>query len=344
MRAIARTCSRLCLLLFVLMPCIVLAGTRDKPLAVEDPQISLVTLNLYHDKAQWPKRLPLILTELKRLRPDVIALQEVIGHEALPNQAQTIADALGYQYAFSSTDPVGSPQRYGNALLTRHRILAQDWKKLEPLDDSRTALHLRIAVGERAVNLYATHLHWTDQGGAIRRQQVQGLLEFIAATSDGAPSLLAGDFNAMAAAPELQALSAMFVDAYGTLHPGADADPKVHSTLNLAYFTPKRIDHVFLQRDAFAPLEAGIILNRADAQGNWPSDHYGLHVRLRLLPSRGADRGTPWRDRGLTPDARAQALLARMTQDEKFRMIRADFGDKSDKHPSPEARLCAAAL
>lgn len=290
MRMIARICGRLCLLALLLLPCVAVAVAGEKAAPAQGREISLVTLNLYHDKAEWPKRLPMILAELKRLQPDVIALQEVLGHETLPNQAQTIADALGYQYVFSSTDPSDSARRYGNALLTRHPILAQGWKKLEPLDDARTALHVRIAIGDREVNVYNTHLHWTDQGGAIRAQQVRGLLDFIAATNDGAPSLLAGDFNAVASAPELKALSARFIDAYGALHPGANADPKAHSTLNLAYFAPKRIDHVFLQRDAFVPVEARIILNQPDKAGHWPSDHFGMHTRVRLQPPPAADR------------------------------------------------------
>ncbi len=272
------------LLATALIPPWVQADAKETDRAKKpDTEISLVTLNLYHDKAQWPKRLPAILAELKRLRPDAIALQEVIGHETLPNQAKTLADALGYGYVFSSTDPAGSPRRYGNAILTRHPILAQDWARLEPLDDSRTALHLRIAIGGRAINVYNTHLHWTDGGGAIRRQQIEGLLAFIARTSKGAPSVLAGDFNAAASAPELQALNPGFDDAYDMLHPDAGADPKTHSTLNLAYFAPKRIDHVFVQHGAFLANEATIILNRADSEGIWPSDHYGLHVRMHLL-------------------------------------------------------------
>ncbi|TWI04557.1 endonuclease/exonuclease/phosphatase family metal-dependent hydrolase [Luteimonas cucumeris] len=281
MRAAANIRKFSCRWLLTLVVLAAAVAACASPPSPSQPDISLVTLNLYHDKADWPKRLPLILAELKRLRPDVIALQEVLGHETLPNQAQTIADALGYRFVFSSTDPVDSPRRYGNALLTRHPILAQDWKKLEPLDDARTALHLRIAIGDRAINVYNTHLHWTDQGGAIRAQQVRGLLDFIAATSGDLPSVVAGDFNAVATAPELQPLSTDFIDAYGTLHPGAAADPASHGTLNLSYFAPKRIDHVFLQRDAFVPVEARIILDQADAAGTWPSDHYGLQVRFR---------------------------------------------------------------
>lgn len=294
MRATQRIRNRLHGLALLLIPFFAYSGTPGKKPSATTAEVSLVTLNLYHDKAQWPKRLPAILAELKRLHPDVIALQEVIGHENLPNQARTLADALGYEYAFSSTDPVDSPRRYGNAILTRHPILKQDWIKLEPFDDSRTALHLRIAIGEHAVNIYTTHLHWTDGGGAIRRQQVEGLLAFIARTSDGAPSLLAGDFNAVASAPELGAIAAAgFDDAYGALHKDEDRDPQANSTLNLAYFAPKRIDHVFLQHGAFAPEAARIILNQADAEGVWPSDHYGVHARLRLLPSRTVERGSP---------------------------------------------------
>lgn len=301
MRATQRIRNRLHGLALLLIPFFAYFAAPEKTPAPAT-EISLVTLNLYHDKAQWPKRLPAILAELKLLRPDVIALQEVIGHENLPNQARTLADALGYEYAFSSTDPAGSPQRYGNAILTRHPILKQDWTKLEPFDDSRTALHLRISIGGHAVNVYTTHLHWTDGGGAIRRQQVDGLLAFIARTSDGAPSLLAGDFNAVASAPELGAIAAQFDDAYGSVHKDADRDPKANSTLNLAYFAPKRIDHVFLQHGAFVPEAARIILDRADAEGVWPSDHYGVHALLRLLPpsaaeieirDRALERGSP---------------------------------------------------
>lgn len=252
--------------------------------AERERELSLVTLNLYHDEAQWPKRLPLILAELKRLRPDAIALQEVLQDEALPNQAQTLADALGYRYVFASVDPLGQTRRYGNAILTRHPIVAQDWKRLEPFDDSRTALLLRIAIDERPINVYTTHLHWTEEGGAIRKRQVAGLLDFIAATHGDTPSIVMGDFNAEANAPELHALLREYAEAYGTLHAEPATDRRTRSTLNLAYYPPKHIDQVFLKRGAWAPTEARIILDHADAEGVWPSDHYGVHVRARPIP------------------------------------------------------------
>lgn len=79
--------------------------------------LTVVSLNLWHDQADWPRRLAVILDTLRRERPDVLCLQEVLQHEALPNQAETIGDSLGYRRTFSSVDGPESPRRYGNAIL-----------------------------------------------------------------------------------------------------------------------------------------------------------------------------------------------------------------------------------
>lgn len=256
------------------------AGAADLSPAPTEKTLKVVTLNLYHDKDDWPKRRVQIVEELKRLRPDAIALQEVLQDQGLTNQAEWLAAQLGYQWHFVSTDPAGQPRRYGNALLTRHPILKRGQKLLQPLDDNRTAAFLRIELDGRLLNLYATHLHWTDQGGAIRAQQIADLMQYIAATSENIPSLVAGDFNSTADSPELAALREGFVDIYGNRHPQADATSS--STLNLKYFAPKRIDHVFFQRDAFTPVGATILFNQPDAQGIWASDHFGMLAELRL--------------------------------------------------------------
>lgn len=259
------------------------AGSPD---GVSDSTVKVVTLNLYHDKDDWPKRRVQIVKTLRQLRPDAIALQEVLQHETLPNQAEWLAAQLDYQWYFVSTDPAGNPRRYGNAILTRHPILRRGQKSLQPFDDSRTAGFLRIDLHGRPLNIYASHLHWTDEGGAIRSRQVDDLMQYIDETSENIPSLVAGDFNATADSPELAGLRERFVDIYGIRHP--EADTVSSSTLNLKYFAPKRIDHVFFQRDAFGPLSATILFDRPDAQGIWASDHFGLLAELQLdsIPAR----------------------------------------------------------
>ena len=127
----------------------------------------------------------------------------VIGNETVRNQAESLAEELGYEHTFSSTDPVGSPKRYGNAILTRHPQVRRGWKRLRPLDDSRTAAHVRIVLGDRAANVYVTHLHHTAEGASIRAQQVADLLAFVRETGGGAPSIVAGDLHAESGNPRV---------------------------------------------------------------------------------------------------------------------------------------------
>jgi endonuclease/exonuclease/phosphatase family metal-dependent hydrolase len=269
---------RLALALFVLatMACCARSPTREPA-----DMITVVTLNLWHDKADWPKREAMIVRELRALQPDVIALQEVLQHEALANQAKTLADALGYHYVFVSVDAPDKPRRYGNAILTRHRIVADDWKALLPLDDYRAVAHARIQLGARQLEVYATHLNFTADGGAIRRQQISDLLAFERATSKGGPTLVLGDFNAPANAPEFAALATRMRDAYDTLHPDAAQDAIEHTTLNPLFNPPLRIDHVMFESDAFDVVDVKRLFVQQDAAGTWASDHFGVWARLR---------------------------------------------------------------
>jgi endonuclease/exonuclease/phosphatase family metal-dependent hydrolase len=252
-----------------------------------DDTLTVVTLNLWHDKADWPRRKALIVRTLKSLHPDVIALQEVLQHETLPNQAKALADALGYHYVFASVDAPDKVRRYGNAVLTRHRILAQEWKALKPLDDYRVVVHVRIGIGAHALDVYATHLNFLPEGGPVRREQIADLLEYERATSNGDPTLLVGDFNAPANAPEFAALTPRFGDAYDLRHPDAAQDAREHSTLNLAFYAPLRIDHVMVECDAFAVVDAKRLFDRQEPDGTWASDHFGIWTRLRWV-QRGA--------------------------------------------------------
>ena len=268
-------------LLLLLSGCRSVAVTGHAPVPETGPVLRVVTLNLYHDKDDWPARRTQIVAQLAQLQPDVIALQEVLQHETLPNQAQWLARELGYDAYFISVDPAERTRRYGNALLTRHPVLARGQQALRPLQDSRTAGFVRIRLQGRPINVYVTHLHHTAEGGAMRAQQVDDLMAFIHSSSQGMPSVVAGDFNSAADSAELARLRETFVDSYGALHP--DATTEASSTLNPAYFpVPARIDHVFFQHGRFKPLSAELLFNQPDAQGKWASDHRGLSVALRL--------------------------------------------------------------
>jgi endonuclease/exonuclease/phosphatase family metal-dependent hydrolase len=243
--------------------------------------LSVVSLNLWHDKRDWPKRQDMIVREMQALKPDAIVLQEVLQDAALPNQAATLAQRLGYHYRFFSVDPPQQVRRYGNAILTKVRPQHTRQAALLPRGDYRNAGWVRIEVAGRPLNVYVTHLHHAPQGGEIRAMQIHSLLEFIGSTRGDAPSVLAGDFNTAADAPELQPLTAIFADAYAAAHPGEAVNAPQHATLNPHLGHPAvRIDHVFFQEQAFRVVEARIILNQPDGDGAWPSDHYGMWAKL----------------------------------------------------------------
>ncbi len=274
----------LCLLLaaLTLAAC---AGTSPRE-AAPSRDLRVVTLNIYHDRADWPARLPLIVAQLRALDADVIALQEVLQTETLPNQAETIAAALGYHVQFVSLDPQDRARRYGNALLTRWPVEAHVSTALAPREDSRSMGWAQIRFDGQPINVYFTHLHAGQGGAAIRRQQLEDAMTWIEGTAGDAPSLVLGDFNAPAGADELAVLD-RFVDTYGAHHPG-DTET---TTLNPHFFPDLRgrIDLVFAERGRFEVRDARIVLDTPDAAGTWPSDHFGVHVELRPR----ADTRTP---------------------------------------------------
>lgn len=259
-----------------------------EPPRVPAREVRVLTLNLWHDKGDWPKRRALIVAEVQRLKPDLIALQEVLQRPGLRNQAEDLGQALGYRVRFVSVDPADAPRRYGNAILFAGTGSEAQERKLEPLNDYRTAAHVR-ALGDApspGVDFYATHLHNERGGGAIRARQIDSLLDFIGATARGGDTIVAGDFNTEADAPELAALRARYADAFASAHPELAGDPARASTLNPAYLPAQRIDHVFYDPARFAVMDARIVLNES-RDGVWASDHFGLFVRLRVLDAAG---------------------------------------------------------
>src|SRR5690554_6196506 len=84
----------------------------DSELETEVETVSILSYNIWHDQADWPARLGMIIDTLRGVEPDVICLQEVMQHAALPNQAYELADSLGYDAFFTSVDSVGSDRRF----------------------------------------------------------------------------------------------------------------------------------------------------------------------------------------------------------------------------------------
>jgi len=266
---------------------VMLAGCASTTIRAETPALEIVTLNLWHDREDWPHRQATIEAELRRLSPDAIVLQEVLQDDGLPNQAQALARKLGYHAFFVSVDPVNRARRYGNAILTREPATLRGFRRLQPHDAYRIAGWVRTTVHGRDVNLYVVHLDFEDRSGATRGKQIADLLDYVDATRGDAPVVIAGDFNITADAPELAPMRNRFVDAYAAAHPGEAVDDIAHTTLNPRFNPPARIDRIYVEKGKVETPEPTRILDVPDAEGRWASDHYGVWARLPFAPREG---------------------------------------------------------
>jgi endonuclease/exonuclease/phosphatase family metal-dependent hydrolase len=268
----------------LLLPALLLALAPVTAGDARADTLTVVTLNLWHDQQDWPRRRAMILDELRTLGPDVICLQEVLQHATLRNQAHDLADSLGYGVTFASVDPDTGVKRYGNAILARHPALETGWKPLEPKNDYRVVAHMRIDYRGWELDVFCTHLHHTAEGAAIRAEQVRDLLDFVKARRGKGATVLAGDFNASPRAPELREVMKRHLDVFAALHRGAGRDTV--TTLNPAKgHAPRRIDYVFVSRDGrprLEPLSSEIVFDEPAADGTWPSDHFGVVAKFRV--------------------------------------------------------------
>jgi beta-glucosidase len=259
------------------------AALAPAQVVAPESAFTAVTLNLWHDQQDWPARRAVIVDTLRALAPDVILLQEVLEKEGLPNQARQLADSLGCAFVFASVDPPGAAKRYGNAILTRLPIVASSEVKLPPLDDWRVAAHARLALPDgRALDAYVTHLHHTEEGAAIRAEQVAGLLAFVDSTRSVAADaalLVGGDFNAEPDRPELAPVFARFTDVLAAVHP--DLELPAAATIGPATgTTPRRIDYLFCDGAQLTPTAARVVLGAPSPAGVWGSDHCGVWARF----------------------------------------------------------------
>lgn len=250
-----------------------------------------VSLNIFHDRSDWLKRRVQITDALRDMQPDAIVLQEVIQTAETANQANVLAYDLGYHAFFASTDPAGQVKRYGNAILTRSVPLRTAETKLEPSGDARTAAMVEIEHNGQRVAIFGTHLNYENNlnGARIRAGQITGLLNFIRENRGDAITLLAGDFNTVSYAAEMQPLNELLASAYDAVHADARKDEFAHTTLNPVFFSEvrdlRRIDHIYYDPQRMKPVRAERILLIPDPDGVYATDHFGVMAEFELPQS-----------------------------------------------------------
>jgi endonuclease/exonuclease/phosphatase family metal-dependent hydrolase len=260
-----------------------------------------VTLNLWGEQPPLERRMRGVIDGLRALDADLIALQEVRQIPGvLPNQAETIAAALGMNVHSAMATPWGGGEE-GLALLSRHPIGEPVRRELPHATPEET----RIAIGITAdtplgpLRAFTTHLTYRLHDGQKREDQIVALEALVAETPSELPKLVMGDFNAVPDSDEIRWLKglrsvagrrAYYQDAFAMIHPDDPGHTWAREnpfTSRLEWLQPgRRIDYIFVtprRRDGRGIVrDCRVVLDRADETGCHPSDHYGLLADVQI--------------------------------------------------------------
>ncbi len=207
----------------------------------EERPLRVMTYNIHHGiDADWRMDLEAIARVISLEEPDVIILNEV--NRARPDNGfvdtlPLISRQLKMTYVFGASQRDG---RYGNAVLSRFRILSWDNSHYAyRTTQVRCLLRVVIDAPGGPINLFATHLDHLDVHSHARAEQIAEALDVWA----HAPrTIFLGDLNAEPHAPELSAIyEAGFVDVLEVT--GLDDvftfwDPEPSRRLDFIFVTP----------------------------------------------------------------------------------------------------------
>jgi endonuclease/exonuclease/phosphatase family metal-dependent hydrolase len=267
-------------------------------------RLKVLTLNIWHRERDWEARRSLIRREIEALQPDVVGLQEVLrlSTQAGPrSQAHELSEGLGYAVEYGCAQRLGSHLELGNALLSRHPMHDPEVRTLpgEETGETRSVLYTRVATPQVEVPVFVTHLNWKLHHGAVRRRQVQALVDFMderAPIGTTYPPILMGDLNAEPESDEIRWLkglatiegrSVFLADAWsygGDGGPGFTFDRKNPNAAR-SHEPPRRIDYVFVRGPDKAfrgePLATRVVFDAPEGEV-WASDHFGVYTELSV--------------------------------------------------------------
>ncbi len=252
-------------------------------------KLKIMTYNIaagrvYKDYTTENPKAPVNINEcievMKAEMPDILGLNEVdrlTNRSGNVDQPRVIADALGYNYAFSKSIPLAPVEcgEYGNAIATRfyahevtlHSIPLPEEENMRPCRhyEPRSVIHISLDVEGREVHFLQTHFGLTNEEQVECVKLICRLLDEIG----DKPVIFAGDLNATPENPILDPIRERLFDT-GTL---IDAPYKTYPTHN-AESRFLKIDYIFLSSH-FKPLSLRV--PNANA-----SDHYPYVIEVEF--------------------------------------------------------------
>jgi len=280
-----------------------------------DGTLRFVTLNLWGENGPVDKRMALVASELKVLAPDVVALQEVRVSPSAGHQAEILATAAGLTPVFAPATKWGGGEE-GLAILSRFPVQAFSATPLphSTVDEGRILLSVCLASTFGPLWVHVTHLSYREHEGTRREDQVQFaetvMAEKAAAAARAAapasanPHVFMGDLNAPPSCDEIRWLRGetslggrrvFYQDAWEVLHPEEPGYTWAKENPFRARMdwlrANRRLDYVFVsapRRDGRGHIRrVSRVFDQPDAEGNYPSDHYGVMAEVQMAPTPG---------------------------------------------------------
>jgi endonuclease/exonuclease/phosphatase family metal-dependent hydrolase len=169
--------------------------------------LRICTYNIHKGFSQFNRRLSIhdLRDRLRLLGADVVFLQEVQGmhlrhaqqHANWPGQPQHefLARDMWQQTAYGG-NAIYDHGHHGNAILSRHPILSQANQDVsDHRFESRGLLHCEIQVAGVASPVHCVCVHLGLTAGSRRRQMAALVKRLDTLAPNGAPIIIAGDFN-----------------------------------------------------------------------------------------------------------------------------------------------------
>ncbi len=273
-----------------------------------------MTWNVWWMFGPWRERQPAISATLRAADADVITMQEVwVDDEGdHGDQAEILAAELGY-HVIRSRRPDGSPQTFGNTILSRRPMTLVEQLRLPDLDGrptSRTALIATIDDDAGHRLFVTTHLAWQYHASATRQVQLQAVVDAVerhrwrddadgpAGGNEPRPVILTGDLNGTPDSQEIRRLTGLepgyrpeliFIDSWAAVGDGPGhtwTRDNPHAVE--ASWPRRRLDYVLVSWPRAKPFCSPVSARLAgtepvpvpDGPAIVPSDHYAVIVDL----------------------------------------------------------------
>lgn len=170
-------------------------------------QLRVVTYNIHQGFDLYGRHdLEGIAQTLEHSQAQIVALQEVPRGWVVNGSVDALSWLARRLRMHAAWGPAADPN-WGNAILSRHPIVDFDNRPMPNNDDllfDRAYMVATIDLGDRQVQVVATHLHHIERDSHHRLPQVQALLEEI---DWSRPTILLGDLNAQPHHREIRLLT-----------------------------------------------------------------------------------------------------------------------------------------